>query len=75
MNKGDYAYYVNKKLGITPVVIDDVEDSEGEKRYRVTHIRTTGRKGFSWWCNEPSLFPTMADAEKRVREIVQTRET
>jgi hypothetical protein len=73
MKKGEYAYYLNKMLSPTLVLITDVEEVDGVKRYYVTHVRPLGRKGPSWWCSEPSLFPTLADAKKRVMEIIQTR--
>jgi len=54
------------------VVINDIEESNGIRRYYVSHVRPLGRKGPSWWCNESSLFPSLADAEKRVREIAES---
>jgi hypothetical protein len=73
MKKGGYAYYLDKMLRPTLVLITDVEEVDGVKRYCVTHVRPLGRKGPSWWCSEPSLFPTLVDAKKRVMEIIQTR--
>ena len=72
MKKGDYAYYLNRLLSPTLVVINDVEEDNGTRRYYVSHVRALGRKGPSWWCNESSLFPSLAEAEKRVREIVES---
>ena len=72
VKKGDYAYYLNRLLSPTLVVINDVEDAGGTRRYYVSHVRALGRKGPSWWCNESSLFPSLADAEKRVREIAES---
>ena len=73
MKKGDYAYYLNRLLSPTLVVINDVEEDNGTRRYYVSYVRPLGRKGPSWWCNESSLFPSLAEAEKRVREIVESR--
>ena len=73
MKKGDYAYYLNRLLSPTLVMINDVEDVGGIRRYYVSHVRALGRKGPSWWCNESSLFPSLAEAEKRAREIVESR--
>jgi len=72
MKKGDYAYYLNRLLSPTLVVINDVEEDNGTRRYYVSHVRALGRKGHSWWCSESSLFPSLAEAEKRVREIVES---
>jgi len=73
VKKGDYAYYLNRLLSPTLVVINDVEESNGTRRYYVSHVRPLGRKGPSWWCNESSLFPSLAEVEKRVREIAESR--
>ena len=73
MKKGDYAYYLNRLLSPTLVIINDVDDGGGTRRYYVSYVRPLGRRGPSWWCNESSLFPSLADAEKRVREIVESR--
>jgi len=72
VKKGDYAYYLNRLLSPTLVVINDIEESNGIRRYYVSYVRALGRKGPSWWCNESSLFPSLADAEKRIREIVES---
>jgi len=72
MKKGDYAYYLNRLLSPTLVVINDVEEDNGTRRYYVSYVRPLGRKGPSWWCSESSLFPSLAEAEKRVREIVES---
>jgi len=73
VKKGNHAYYLNRLLSPTLVVINDVEEDNGTRRYYVSHVRALGRKGPSWWCNESSLFPSLAEAEKRVREIVESR--
>ena len=73
MKKGDYAYYLNRLLSPTLVVINDVDENNGIRRYYVSHVRALGRRGPSWWCSESSLFPSLADAQKRVREIVESR--
>lgn len=74
VKKGDYAYYLNRLLSPTLVMINDVEeDTGGIRKYHVSHVRPLGRKGPSWWCNESSLFPSLSDAEKRVREIIESR--
>jgi hypothetical protein len=73
VKKGDYAYYLNRLLSPTLVVINDVEENNGTRRYYVSHVRPLGRKGPSWWCSESSLFPSLAEAEKKVREIVESR--
>ena len=73
MKKGDYAYYLNRLLSPTLVVINDVEEAGGTRKYYVSHVRALGRRGPSWWCSESSLFPSLADAEKRVREIIESR--
>jgi hypothetical protein len=73
VKKGDYAYYLNRLLSPTLVVINDVEENNGTRRYYVSHVRALGRRGSSWWCNESSLFPSLAEAEKRVREIIESR--
>jgi hypothetical protein len=73
VRKGDYAYYLNKMLNPTLVVIQDVEDVGGTRRYYVSHVRALGRKGPSWWCSESSLFPSLAEAQERIREIVESR--
>jgi len=72
VKKGDYAYYLNRLLNPTLVVINDVEDKGGIRRYYVSHVRALGRKGFSWWCSESSLFPSLADAQKKIREIAES---
>ena len=72
MKRGDYAYYLNRSLNPTLVTINDVEETNGTRRYYVSYVRPLGRKGPSWWCNESSLFPSLAEAEKRVREIVES---
>jgi len=54
------------------VTINDVEEAGGTRKYYVSHVRALGRKGPSWWCNESSLFPSLAEAEKRAREIVES---
>jgi len=73
VKKGDYAYYLNRLLSPTLVVINDVDENNGIRRYYVSHVRALGRRGPSWWCSESSLFPSLADAQKRVREIVESR--
>jgi len=72
MKKGDYAYYLNRSLNPTLVTINDVEETNGTRRYYVSYVRPLGCKGPSWWCSESSLFPSLADAEKRVREIAES---
>ena len=72
VKKGDYAYYLNRLLSPTLVMINDVEETNGTRRYYVSYVRPLGRKGPSWWCNESSLFPSLADAEKRIREIAES---
>ena len=64
MKKGEYAYYLNRLLSPTLVVINDVDETDCIRRYYVSYVRPLGRKGPSWWCNESSLFPSLADAEK-----------
>jgi hypothetical protein len=73
VKKGDYAYYLNRLLSPTLVVINDVEENNGTRRYYVSHVRPLGRKGPSWWCSESSLFPSLAEAQERIREIVESR--
>jgi hypothetical protein len=73
MRKGEFAYYLNKSLNPTLVMIMDIEETDGTRRYYVTNVRPLGRKGPSWWCSESSLFPSLTDAERRVREIVESR--
>jgi len=75
MKKGDYAYYLNRSLNPTLVTINDVEETNGTRRYYVSYVRPLGRKGPSWWCSESSLFPSLADAEKRVREIAESHKS
>jgi hypothetical protein len=72
MKKGEYAYYLNKMLRPALVVINDVEECNGVRRYYVSHVRPLGRKGPSWWCNESSLFPSLAEAEKKIIEIAES---
>jgi len=72
VKKGDYAYYLNRLLSPTLVMINDVEETNGTRRYYVSYVRPLGRKGPSWWCSESSLFPSLADAEKRIRDIAES---
>ena len=65
MKKGDYAYYLNRLFSPTLVIISDVEDVGGIRRYYVSHVRPLGRKGHSWWCDKSSLFPSLADVQKK----------
>jgi len=73
MEKGNYAYYLNRLLSPTLVIINDIEEKGGTRRYYVSHVRALGRRGSSWWCNESSLFPSITEAEKRAREIIESR--